>query len=151
MTHQPAISISISFLSPFNRAGGRTFNVLQEMSFADKKTKNLRLRLLNEERSGRIRKLIDRGLIKSPEDVPEHAIPIDLDHSTKATLTIPPPYYEDVEYECVDCGKHSTWLAETQQYYFEVLRGSPYEQAVRCPGCQAARKRAQEKDSQNKQ
>jgi hypothetical protein len=31
MTHQPAIIISISFLSPFNRAGGRTFNVLQEM------------------------------------------------------------------------------------------------------------------------
>ena len=27
MTHQPAISISISFLSPFNRAGGRTSNV----------------------------------------------------------------------------------------------------------------------------
>ena len=27
VTHQPAISFSISFLSPFNRAGGRTFNV----------------------------------------------------------------------------------------------------------------------------
>ena len=30
MTRQPAISFSISFLSPFNRAGGRTSNVLQE-------------------------------------------------------------------------------------------------------------------------
>jgi len=28
MTHQPAISFSISFLSHFNRAGGRTSNVL---------------------------------------------------------------------------------------------------------------------------
>ena len=27
MTRQPAISFSISFLSPFNRAGGRTFDV----------------------------------------------------------------------------------------------------------------------------
>ena len=27
MTHQPAISFSITFLSPFNRAGGRTSNV----------------------------------------------------------------------------------------------------------------------------
>ena len=31
MTHQPAISFSISFLSPFNRAGGRTSNVGQKM------------------------------------------------------------------------------------------------------------------------
>jgi hypothetical protein len=29
VTHQPAISFSISFHSPFNRAGGRTSNVLQ--------------------------------------------------------------------------------------------------------------------------
>ena len=27
VTHQPAISFSISFLTPFNRAGGRTFDV----------------------------------------------------------------------------------------------------------------------------
>lgn len=31
MAHQPAISVSISFQHPFNRAGGRTSNVLQEM------------------------------------------------------------------------------------------------------------------------
>jgi len=30
VSHQPAISFSISFQHPFNRAGGRTFNVLQE-------------------------------------------------------------------------------------------------------------------------
>ncbi len=111
-------------------------------SFADKKTKNLRLRLLNEQRPGRIRKLIERGLIKCETDVPEFAIPIDLDSSTKATLIIPPSYYEDIDYKCIDCGLPTTWLAETQQYYFEVLRESPYQEAVRCPGCQAIRKRA---------
>ena len=31
MAHQPAISFSISFQHPFNRAGGRTSNVAQEM------------------------------------------------------------------------------------------------------------------------
>ena len=31
MPHQPAISCSISFQDPFNRAGGRTFNVVQKM------------------------------------------------------------------------------------------------------------------------
>ena len=45
MTHQPAISFSISFLSPFNRAGGRTSNVLQEKevsleSFNDRNIEN---------------------------------------------------------------------------------------------------------------
>lgn len=120
------------------------------MSFSDNKTKKLRLRLLNEQRVGRIRKLIDRGLIRSDKDVPEHAIPIDLDRSTKATLILPPLYYEDIDYDCIDCGRHSTWLAETQQYYFEVLQESPYQQAVRCSDCQAARKRAHEKNMQNK-
>jgi hypothetical protein len=33
VAHQPAISFSIAFLSPFNRAGGRTSNVVQKMSF----------------------------------------------------------------------------------------------------------------------
>ena len=31
VTHQPAISFSIAFLSPFNRAGGRTSNVRQRI------------------------------------------------------------------------------------------------------------------------
>ncbi len=31
MSHQPAISFSIAFLSPFNRAGGRTFDVRQRI------------------------------------------------------------------------------------------------------------------------
>ena len=34
MTHQPAISVLISFLSPFNRAGGRTFNVRKKKTMA---------------------------------------------------------------------------------------------------------------------
>ena len=92
------------------------------MSFADKKNIKLRLRSLNEQRAARIRKLIDRGLIESAKDIPGHAIPIDLDSSTKAELCMVPTYYEDIEYECMDCGKRETWRAETQQYYFETLK-----------------------------
>jgi DNA-directed RNA polymerase subunit RPC12/RpoP len=110
------------------------------MSFADTKTRKQRLRLLNEQRSRRIHKLLERGLIKSEKDVPEHAIPIDLDRSTKALLIIPDPYYEDIEYKCMDCGKPAIWRAETQQYYFEILRKSPYGSAVRCSDCQATHK-----------
>lgn len=112
------------------------------MTFADKKNIKLRLQHLNEQRASRIRKLIDKGLIKSVKDVPEHAIPIDLDGSTKAMLILPPAYYEDIEYDCMDCGGHETWRAETQQYYFEFLKASPYSRAVRCDRCQTIRKRS---------
>lgn len=119
------------------------------MNFADKKIRNLRLRHLNQQRPGRIRKLMESGLIKSEEDVPEHAIPMDPDRSTKMTLILPPPYYEDIDYNCVDCGQQATWRAEAQQYYFEVLRESPHQQAVRCHRCQAARKRAVNQDRES--
>jgi|GEM_PF-6905448 len=120
------------------------------MSFADNKTRKLRLHILNEQRAGRIRMLIERGLIKSHKDVPAHAIPIDLERSTKVTLIIPPPYYEDFDYDCIDCGRRATWLAETQQYYFEVLRESPYQKVVRCSECQATWKHSHENKKQNK-
>jgi hypothetical protein len=112
------------------------------MPFADKKNIKLKLQLLNEQRAGRIRKLIECGLINSADEVPEHAIPIDLDSSTQAELILPPAYYEDTEYDCVECGRHETWRAETQQYYYEVLKAPPYSRAVRCSGCQGERKRS---------
>jgi hypothetical protein len=34
VAHQPAISFSISFQHPFNRAGGRTFNVAMAASLS---------------------------------------------------------------------------------------------------------------------
>lgn len=120
------------------------------MNFADKKTINLRLQLLNEQRASRISKLIKRGLIESKKDVPKHAIPVDLDSSTLADLILAPAYYEDIEYDCVECGTHETWRAETQQYYFEILKASPYSQAVRCPNCQADRKHSIQQNKQNK-
>ena len=39
MTHQPAISFSIAFQNPFNRAGGRTSDVLQEKMISKAKTR----------------------------------------------------------------------------------------------------------------
>ena len=120
------------------------------MPFADKKNIKLRLRLLNEQRASRIRKLIERGLIESEKDVPEHAIPVDLDSSSLAELIVPPAYYEDIEYDCIECGTHETWRAETQQYFFEILKASPYSQAVRCPKCQTTRKSKILRNQKNK-
>jgi hypothetical protein len=120
------------------------------MPFADKKNIKLRLRLLNEQRASRIRKLIERGLIESEKDVPEHAIPVDLDSSSLAELIVPPAYYEDIEYDCIECGTHETWRAETQQYFFEILKASPYSQAVRCQKCQSTRKSKILRNQKNK-
>lgn len=111
------------------------------MAFTGRKNAKPRLHLLNQQRRSRIHKLIERGLIKSADEVPEFAIPIDVERSRKIERLVPEPFYEDIEYRCVDCRKHEVWRAETQQYFFEVLGKSPYKRAVRCWKCQAVRKR----------
>jgi hypothetical protein len=111
------------------------------MRFADDKMIKRRLKLLDEQRESRIRKLIERGLIESPEDIPEDAIPVDPDRSSQSELYLPPVFYTDHEFECRDCGSKETWHAVTQQYYYEVLNGSPRSGAVRCPRCQGKKKR----------
>lgn len=127
-----------------------TYRSTEKMPFADKKNIKLRLRLLNEQRASRIRKLIERGLIKSEKDVPEHAIPVDLDSSSLAELIVPPAYYEDIEYDCIECGTRETWRAETQQHFFEILKASPHSRAVRCSKCQATRKSKILRNEKNK-
>ncbi len=114
------------------------------MSFADKKTRNQHLHHLQQMRRSRIRALIERGLIESGDEIPEHAIPIDFNQSTKASLIMPQLYYEDIEYSCCDCGKSEIWRAETQQHYFEVIKAKPHAQAVRCRLCQGKHKRSKE-------
>jgi len=78
---------------------------------------------------------MERGMISDAKEIPEDAIPLDPDVSTRAMTWSPDAYYEDVEFHCVVCGKHECWTAESQQYYFEVMRASPYKQAKRCYDC----------------
>ncbi len=111
------------------------------MAFIGRKNAKPRLHLLNQQRRSRIQRLIQRGLIRSADEVPEFAIPIDVERSGKAELSVPEPFYEDIEYRCIECRKPEVWRAETQQYFFEVLGRSPYKRAVRCWKCQAFRKR----------
>lgn len=47
----------------------------------------------------------------------------------------PPIYYEDIDFECVDCGAADTWTAEQQKWYYEVVKGQLYARAVRCRPC----------------
>jgi hypothetical protein len=78
---------------------------------------------------------LEKGLIKDASEIPEDAIPIDAEKSTKAPAWIPGIYYEDIGFHCSDCGKHEVWTAESQQYYFEVMQAPPYKGTKRCYDC----------------
>ena len=105
------------------------------MKTADTKRSKQRMRHLKQDRQRRIRLLIAKGIIACDADIPEDAIPVDPECSTKAKTWSPEAYYQDIEFACADCGKREHWTAESQQYYFEVMRASPYKQAKRCYDC----------------
>jgi predicted RNA-binding Zn-ribbon protein involved in translation (DUF1610 family) len=102
------------------------------MKTPDTKRCKQRIRHLKQDRQRRIRLLIAKGMIACDDDIPEAAIPVDPECSTKAKTWSPEAYYQDIEFACPDCGKRELWTAESQQYYFEVMRASPYKQAKRC-------------------
>ena len=52
----------------------------------------------------------------------------------------PRPYYQDLDFECVDCGAHEVWTAKQQQWWYEVARGPIESKAIRCKACRARRK-----------
>lgn len=56
------------------------------------------------------------------------------------SYTPPPTSYEDIEFECIDCGKREVWLAQDQKWYYEVAKGPLYAKAVRCQDCRYKRK-----------
>lgn len=79
--------------------------------------------------------LLERGLIKNASEIPDDAIPIDPEISTKAGLCIPAICYQDIEFICTDCGRADFWSAGSQQHYFEISKASPYKQPKRCYDC----------------
>lgn len=96
------------------------------------------------ERDLRIRELIGAQVIKSPDEVPEDAIPASLEviarwRSGYSTFSRT-PYYRDIRFKCGDCGRESVWSAQDQRHWYEVLHGSPYSEARRCSECRRKRK-----------
>jgi hypothetical protein len=67
-----------------------------------------------------------------------HPNAIRADHSRLAhinTYGSLPEYYVDVVFEYRDCGKEEIWLAESQQWYFEVAKGHISSRAIKCHAC----------------
>ena len=94
-----------------------------------------RLRKVLDERERRIRRLIELGLIKDASEIPDDAIPIDPELSTKAGLCIPAVCCQDIEFFCTECGRPDFWSAGSQQHYFEISKASPHKQPKRCYDC----------------
>lgn len=115
-----ALSVSVGY-----------FSVLQKM----KGSKQRRLSLLMKERSRRIQRLLEKGLISNAREIPDHAVPVDPDRSTKTLGWSPELFYQDIEFSCTDCGKSECWTAKAQQHYFEEIRASPYKLPKRCYDC----------------
>lgn len=44
-------------------------------------------------------------------------------------------YYLDSEFVCKDCGTREVWRATQQKWWYEVVKGHPYANAVRCRSC----------------
>jgi hypothetical protein len=105
------------------------------MDKARRTRSNQRLRKVLDDRPRRIQMLLERGFIKNASEIPDDAIPIDPEFSTKAGLCIPAVCYQDIEFVCTDCGRPDFWSAGSQQHYFEISKASPYKQPKRCYDC----------------
>ncbi|HZX32932.1 MAG TPA: zinc-ribbon domain containing protein [Rhodocyclaceae bacterium] len=46
-------------------------------------------------------------------------------------------YYEDKPFRCVDCGAEGVWTAESQRWWYEVIKGDVFTTARRCASCRA--------------
>ena len=98
------------------------------------------------ERDMRVQRLVEAGIIKSAEEVPDDAIPAGVDYIQRSrssySLFHRPPYYQDIRFRCADCGSESIWTADDQRHWYEQLHGSPYGTAKRCGECRRKRRGA---------
>ncbi len=92
----------------------------------------------------RIQRLVDAGIIKSADEIPADAIPAGIEYIQRArssySLYQRPPYYQDIQFRCEDCGTESVWTADDQRHWYEQLHGSPYATAKRCSDCRRKRR-----------
>lgn len=72
-------------------------------------------------------------------------LPVDADKLNMGnTYSSAPDFYYDIEFDCQDCGRHQTWTARQQKWWYEEAGGYFFSTAVRCRECRAleqARKR----------
>ena len=79
---------------------------------------------------------------KRKAGVPRDAIQADLSQQAPNNSYSSKTYYQDYEFNCVDCGVPQVWTAEQQQWWYEVAKGPIFSVAIRCLACRKARRAA---------
>ena len=107
-------------------------------------TKPKRSTVRSFERTSRIRALLDAGIIRSKDEIPDDAIPARLEFVERSRRSIRagnrPPYFRAQQFICTDCEQQFTWTADEQLFWYEQLGGSIYSNAARCQSCRKRRK-----------
>src|SRR5689334_10454203 len=77
---------------------------------------------------------------KPDAEYPGNTVPADLRQQVpNNSLSAKPLFYRDIEFDCVDCGRHEVWTATQQKWWYEVAKGSLYSTVQkRCRACRAA-------------
>ena len=52
---------------------------------------------------------------------------------------LPPVWYVDIDFVCVDCVAEETWTGAQQKWYYEEAKGTLYATAKRCHDCRRIR------------
>ena len=95
-------------------------------------------RLAKASRKTRIDRLIWAYKIKSPDDIPEGAIPAIPSSQNKGDTWgyyYVRLWYADKDFVCKDCGKSETWSAIEQLHYYEITKGKAINEPTRCFEC----------------
>ena len=57
------------------------------------------------------------------------------------TYSLPPEYYYDIEFTCVDCGIVQNWTAKQQKWWYEEAGGYFFYTSFRCRTCRKNEKK----------
>ena len=84
---------------------------------------------------------------KRNKEFPADAVEADVTQQAPNNSYSQPLFYQDREFDCVDCGRHEIWTATQQKWWYEVAKGSIYSAATRCRACRAAIRTARTKET----
>jgi hypothetical protein len=79
---------------------------------------------------------------------PKHQgyLPVDASRLNQGnSYSLPPRFYTDRPFSCVDCGIAEVWSAEDQKWWYEEIGAYFFSTAIRCRTCRAAERERKQK------
>ena len=95
-----------------------------------------------EVEAARFQQAVADGRVANGVIMPQGAVAANLDaQSANNSGAAPRLYYEDLNFDCRDCGNRETWRATQQKWWYEVAKGNLYSTAARCRTCRQNHRR----------